>query len=247
MRTRGGLLIPAISTLAGLVVLIGLGVWQLERKTWKEALIARLERRLAAVPVALLPPDEWPRLTPEGSEFLRVTVRVQFQGTRDALLYTSGSPLRDDVKSPGYFVFAPGRLSSGAQVVVNRGYVPGPGYPSPSGELEIVGVLRWPEAPSWFVSDHDSAGAIWFVRDPRKMAQVRSWGQVAPFYVEQESPVQPGGLPHPSSLVVRLRNDHLQYALTWFGLAGVLAAIFMLWFARWRVAIAPERAGQPQR
>ena len=85
-----------------------------------------------------------------------------------------------------------------------------------------------------FVADHDSAGEVWFTRDPRRMAEVRGWGMVAPFYIEQEAPVPPGGVPHPSGLNVRLRNDHLQYALTWFSLAGVLGAVFGLWLTQRR-------------
>src|SRR6266704_2172297 len=89
------------------------------------------------------------------------------------------------------------------------------------------------EPPSLFVPDRDSAGT-WFVRDHLAMAQALGWGSVAPFYIEQEDPVPPGGLPHPSVLRVRLRNDHLQYAITWFGLAFVLVIMFAVWSSRQR-------------
>jgi cytochrome oxidase assembly protein ShyY1 len=161
-------------------------------------------------------------------------MRVEYLKADDALAYTSGSALRDDVKSPGYFVFSPVRLAGGQLVVVNRGYTPDRSYPRPAGSVEIVGAMRWPEAPSWFVAEHDSAGAIWFTRDQRLMAQVKRWGDVAPFYVEQEAPVPPGGLPHPAALKVRLRNDHLRYALTWYALAAVLVVIFAVWTAKRR-------------
>ena len=68
-----------------------------------------------------------------------------------------------------------------------------------------------------------SSGETWFVRDQRAMAAARGWGEVAPFYIDQEAPVPEGGLPRPAKLQVTLRNDHLGYALTWFGLAAVLA------------------------
>jgi cytochrome oxidase assembly protein ShyY1 len=64
------------------------------------------------------------------------------------------------------------------------------------------------------------------------MAQALRWGEVAPFYIEQESPVPPGNIPHPAPLKVRLRNDHLQYAMTWFSMAGVLLVMFVLWAKR---------------
>jgi cytochrome oxidase assembly protein ShyY1 len=227
--------LAGVFALVGLVVLLGLGFWQIERKAWKEALIATLEQRMAADPVVLPPPDTWAHLTPESAEFRRVRLRIEPGDGDDALVYTAGSALRDDVKSPGHFVFTPARLPGGVTVAVNRGYVPGKSYPRLEGPLDIVGVLRWPEAPSWFVSDHDASG-VWTVRDQTAMARAKGWGAVAPFYIEQEAPVPAGGLPHPARLNVRLRNDHLQYALTWFGLAGVLAVMFVLWAVRRRDA-----------
>ena len=71
----------------------------------------------------------------------------------------------------------------------------------------------------------------------RRWRSVKGWGTVAPFYIEQEAPVPPGGLPHPAPLKVQLRNDHLQYAITWYGLAAVLVVMFAIW----AVAAAHER------
>jgi cytochrome oxidase assembly protein ShyY1 len=228
------LLVPAVVALAALVVLVGLGTWQLERKAWKEALIATLDHRLNDAPIALPPPGEWAGMTPENSEFTRVRLHVEFSKSGDALVYTSGSAIRDDVKGTGYFVFSKARLPGGQQVVINRGFVPNRTYPEASGPQDIVGAVRWREAPSWFVADHDAAGDIWMVRDPAAMAQFKGWGVVAPFYVEQETPVPPGGLPHPAPLKVQLRNDHFQYALTWYGLAVVLVVMFAVWGVRQR-------------
>jgi surfeit locus 1 family protein len=228
-RRRGGLLVPGFAAFVALVVLLGLGTWQLERKAWKEALIATLDRHASDPPAALPPPSEWAAMTRDNSEFMRVRLRVEFRKDSDALVYTSGSAIRDDVKGTGYFVFTPARLTDGQQVVVNRGFVPGRAYPTQSGPQDIVGAIRWPETPSLFVSDHDAAGDIWMVRDPVAMSRLRGWGEVAPFYIEQEAPVPPGGLPHPAPLTVRLRNDHLNYAITWYGLAAVLIAMFGVW------------------
>ena len=228
------MLIPSTVALAALVVLLGLGTWQLERKAWKETLIATLDRRLNDAPTALPPPSEWTAMRPENSEFSRVRLRVEFPKAGDALAYTSGSAIRDDVKGAGYFVFSPARLPNGQQVVVNRGFAPDRAYPAVAGAVDIVGALRWPEVGSAFVSDHDAAGDVWMVRDPAAMAQRKGWGAVAPFYVEQEAPVPPGGLPHPAPLKVHLRNDHLQYAITWYGLAAVLVVMFAIWAVRHR-------------
>lgn len=230
MNVRRGMVIPAAAMLCGLAVLLALGTWQLERKAWKEALIATLTERAAAAPVALPPPETWGSLRPEKSEFLRVRLRADFRG-EDALVYTSSSALRDDVKAPGYFVFDAARLPGGQHVVVNRGYTRDWQYPVRTGPGEIVGYLRWPEPSPWFVTDRDASADIWYVRDHRLMARVRNWGDVAPFYVEQEAPTPPGGVPHPAHLRPNLPNNHLQYALTWYGLAVVLIAVFVIWTA----------------
>ncbi len=253
---RRGLLIPAIATLVMLVVFLGLGVWQIERMAWKEALIDTLTQRLESEPAELPRPADWVRLDPGNAEFRRVRLNVQFGKGNDALVYTSGSQLRDDVKGQGYFVFSAGKLAGGETVVVNRGFAPDKSYPpaqsaAPNGAQgnaqEIIGVLRWPEPPSLFVPERDSAG-IWYARDHLAMAQALGWGQiggqvggqvgeqVAPFYIEQEDPVPAGGVPHPSVLKVRLKNDHLQYAITWFALAAVVAIMFALWARRRREA-----------
>ena len=244
-RARRGLLVPVAVALAGLVLLLGLGTWQLERKAWKEKLVATLDRRLNDAPVALPPSSEWAALTADNSEFTRVRLRVEFPKAGDALVYTSGSAIRDDVKGTGYFVFSPARLPNGEQVVVNRGFVPNRSYPVTAGAMDIVGALRWPEAGSVFVADHDAAGEVWMVRDPAAMAQRKGWGVVPPFYIEQEAPVPPGGLPHPAPLKVHLRNDHLQYAVTWYGLAAVLGVMFAIWAARRRHEEANGKSDNP--
>ena len=244
-RVRRGLLVPGAAALAGFVVLLGLGNWQLERKAWKEKLVATLDRRLNDAPVALPPSSEWGAMTADNSEFTRVRLRVEFPNAGDALVYTSGSAIRDDVKGVGYFVFSPARLPTGQRVVVNRGFVPNRTYPVATGVMDIVGALRWPEAGSAFVADHDAAGDVWMVRDPAAMAQLKNWGAVAPFYIEQEAPVPAGGLPHPAPLRLHLRNDHLQYAVTWYGLAAVLVVMFAIWAARRRHKEAEEKPDNP--
>jgi surfeit locus 1 family protein len=232
-RRRGGLLWPSLFALAAFTVLIGLGMWQLERKAWKEGLIDMLDRRLAAAPVVLPSRERWASLDPAPDEFRRVSLRVQFLDGREGRVYTSGSGLREDIKGPGYFAFAPARLPDGSIVVVNRGYVSNP-LPNAAlrpiglreGAVDIIGVMRWPEPPGWFVTAHDAAADLWFVRDQRAMAAAYDWGSVAPFYIDQEAPVPAGGVPRPAPLKVNLRNEHLQYAMIWYGLAAVLAVSF---------------------
>jgi cytochrome oxidase assembly protein ShyY1 len=235
---RESFLIPTVFALVAFVVLIGLGTWQLERKAWKETLIAALDQRLAAAPVALPPRERWATLDATEDEFRRVRFRAEFPIGREARVYTSGSALREDIKAPGYFAFAPARLPDGRIVVINRGYVPNP-RPDASvrplglneGAVEIVGVMRWPESPSWFVTSHNASQDLWFVRDHQAMAAAYGWGEVAPFYIDQEAPDPAGDAPRPGPLKVNLRNEHLQYALTWYGLAAVLTGVFFFWVA----------------
>jgi surfeit locus 1 family protein len=235
-RRTGGLLLFGGLALAAFVTLIALGIWQLERKAWKEALIVTIEQRVTASPAAVPPRERWTSLDPAAEEFRRVALRAEFLPGREGRVYTVGSGLREDIKAPGYFAFAPARLADGRVVVINRGYVAN-AQPDASlrpiglaaGAVDLVGAMRWPEAPGWFVTGHDLRADLWFTRDHMAMAAFYDWGPVAPFYIDQEAPVPAGGVPRPSPLKVNLRNEHLQYALTWFGLAAVLAIVFAVW------------------
>ncbi len=242
-RSWLGLLVPAIVAFA---VLIGLGVWQIERKAWKEGLIASLTERLAAPPFVLPGASGWPQLDPAADEYRHVKFTAAFDNSREALVFAAASAFRPDVADlgPGYWIFTPARLADGGIVMVNRGFVPDgrqdaksrPGGDL-SGPVDIMGALRWPDARHWFTPNDDPAHNLWFTADPASMAAAKGIGQgpqpgsdeVAPFYVEQETPVPPGGLPQPGKLTVELPDNHLQYALTWFGLAAVLAGVFISW------------------
>jgi len=242
LTARRGLFVPAAFTLVGLALLISLGVWQLERKAWKEALIETITRRTGAAPVALPPAARWTMLDAAQDEFTRVAFHAAFDNDQDALVFAGASALRPDGAGPGYWVFTQARLADGARVVVNRGFVPeankDPGTRAAglgAGPIDIVGVLRWPERAGWFTPAGEPAHNLWFARDHLAIAAAKGWGDVAPFYVQQEAPVPPGGLPLPGKLAVNLANNHLQYALTWFGLAIVLAGVFVAFVrARWR-------------
>lgn len=241
-RRRG--ILFAFFVLIALGVLVGLGTWQLDRKTWKEGLIAELEARLAAPPAHLPARERWGSLTAAREEFRRVAFPAEFLGTEEALVYSSGSALRPDATGPGYWVFAPARLTGGSLVIVNRGFVPeGRQDPKtraqgqPSGVVDIVGVMRWPEQRGFFIPNDEPQKNLWFTRDPAAMAAAKRWGTVAPFYVDQEAPPTPGGLPKVGPLKPGLPNNHAQYAVTWYGLALVIliAAVFF-WRARRREA-----------
>jgi surfeit locus 1 family protein len=233
LRTLLALFIPALAVFA---VLIALGTWQLQRKAWKEELIATLTERLAAPPGTLPAPATWPALKRDDAEYRRVAFKATFDDDKEALVYAAASAFRPDVSGPGYWVFTPARLADGGRVMVNRGFVPqdrADPARRPGGRLTgpttITGTLRWPDARTFFAPSEEPAHNLWFLRDPAAIAAAKGLTDVAPFYVEQEAPVPPGGLPQPGKLEVRLRNEHLQYVVTWYGLALVLAVMFAVW------------------
>jgi surfeit locus 1 family protein len=242
-RSWRSLLLPA---LLAFVVLIALGTWQIERKVWKEALIASLTERLAAPLQALPSPKDWAKLDRAGDEYRRVKFTARFDNAGEALVFAAASAFRPDVTSPGYWVFTPAQLADASVIIVNRGFVPDARRDPtsrPQGQIaetvEITGALRWPDERHWFTPADDVSHNLWFTRDPAAIAAAKGLNKglhpntdsLAPFYVEQETPTPPGGLPRPGKLVVALPDNHLQYALTWYGLAAVLVAVFGFWAA----------------
>lgn len=233
----------AVIALVMVSVLTSLGVWQLRRKDEKHALIAALTERLAGMPVALPQVAQWPVLNPAQDEFLRVRFNATFEPKPDAMVYSSGSAVRDDIPGPVTWAFIPARLPDGRTVVVNAGFVQNTMQdraqqdravkPLVTGApVMLTGYLRFPEQPGWFTPHADAIKRLWFSRDHLAMAQALGWGQggdVAPFYIDLESPVPASGTPKPGPLQVHLKDDHLQYAITWFGLALVVAGAFAFW------------------
>jgi cytochrome oxidase assembly protein ShyY1 len=93
----------------------------------------------------------------------------------------------------------------------------------------LTGYLRFPEAPGWLTPTANRAKRLWFVRDHLGIASALGWGEVAPFYIDLEQPVPENGIPRPGPLDVHLRDDHLQYAITWFALACAVLIAFGAW------------------
>lgn len=230
----------AVIALIMVSVLTSLGVWQLRRKDEKHALIAALTERLAIAPVALPSTSEWPALNPAHDEFRRVSFSATIESKPDVMVYSSGSAVRDDVTGPGTWAFMPARLADGRVVVVNTGFVQNTMQDRAQQDravsrlvtgapITLIGYIRFPERPGSFTPQADAVKRLWFARDHLAMAQTLGWGDVAPFYIDLESPVPASGIPKPGPLHVHLKDDHLQYAITWFGLALVVAVAFGFW------------------
>jgi cytochrome oxidase assembly protein ShyY1 len=232
-----------IFTLVMVALFTGLGVWQLQRRVEKHALIAALDARLAAAPVPLPLAAEWSKLTPDHDEFRRVSFTAIYEKRLDAMVYSSGSAIRPDISGPGTWAFIPARLPSGETVAINAGFVPNTMQDRDvqdravarliTGEpVEMTGYIRFPEAPGIFTPDVEHAKRLWFARDHVAMAQAFGWNKVAPFYIDLESPVPPSGIPKPGPLQVQLRDEHMQYAITWFTLAFAVVIAFGVWWRR---------------
>ena len=237
-RNRAGF---GIFTLAMVAVFVGLGVWQLQRRVEKHALIAALTERLAATPDPLPSPAQWSALTPSHDEFRRVRFTATYASGPDAMVYSSGSAVRDDISGPGTWAFLPARLSTGQSVVINAGFVQNTMQDRDQedravkplvagGPVALTGYLRFPEAAGVLTPAENLTKRLWFTRDHLTMARALGWGEVAPFYIDLESPVPESGIPKPGPLTVHLKDDHMQYAVTWFGLAFAVMIAFGVWW-----------------
>jgi len=246
-KPRRGVAGFGVFTLAMLALFIGLGVWQLQRRVEKHALIAALTERLAVAPGALPSPAQWSALTPARDEFRRVSFTATYQHLPDAMVYSSGSAVREDISGPGTWAFLPARLASGETVVVNAGFVQNMMQersqqdravaPLITGQpIMLTGYLRFPEKAGVLTPAENLARRLWFTRDHLAMAHALGWGEVAPFYIDLEQPVPVSGIPKPGPLEVHLKDDHMQYAITWFALAGAVVIAFGAWLRAQRRA-----------
>jgi len=235
----------AVLTLIMVAVCVGLGLWQLQRRLEKHALIAALDERLAASPEALPQPSQWPALTPARDEFRRVSFTASYARLPDAVVYSSGSAVRDDVSGPGTWAFLPAQLPGGETVAVNTGFVQNTMQDRAQqdravsrllGDAPVIltGYIRFPESAGTLTPPENVARRLWFTRDHLAMARALGWDagdkSVAPFYIDLESPVPDSGIPKPGPLEVHLKDDHLQYAITWFALAGAVLIAFAVWW-----------------
>ena len=220
---------PSVVTLPLLIALLALGTWQLERRAWKEALIAERTAHLAAPPITLAEAGRID-IVPE---YLRITVEGTFLHNRELYLSTTsrGGEL-------GFRVLTPLRTRAGPLVLVNRGWVPPdrklPASREPgqlTGSVVVAGLVRRGGRPSLFTPDNHPDENVWYWIDLPAMS--RALGvEVAPFIVAAGPAPNPGGLPVGGQTRSELTNDHLQYAIAWYALAGALLVIYALYHRR---------------
>jgi surfeit locus 1 family protein len=204
------MIVPLLFGIFGVTVLVWLGVWQVHRLTWKTAILAEIDARLAAAPVAVpAAPD------PARDKYLRVEARGAIEpGELD--VYTSVPD-----RGVGYRVIVPFVLDDGRRILLDRGFVPIGEKDAPRhlGALAVAGTLAWPDETDGFTSAPDRVKNIWFARDVPLMAEALG---TLPVMLVTATSDDPGG-PLPLPQTVNIPNNHLQYAITWFGLAVVWA------------------------
>lgn len=236
-----GLLLPGALAAIGIAVLIGLGFWQLERLAWKEDLIARVEARTKLPAVPIPAEADWPNVNAARDEYRHVSANGRFQHAREALVYMALSESKGRFFGQGYWVLTPLELVSGAIVIVNRGFVPlerkDPATRREGqieGRVTVTGLLRMPEIPNWFTPANEPARGAWYRRDPAEIARHFGLVRAASFMIDADAAPVPGVLPQGGETRLVFANDHLGYALTWFGLALALLGVFTV-FARQRL------------
>lgn len=202
---------------------VGLGAWQIERLQWKQDLIARVDARIHADPIA--PPEA---ATME-DEYRRIRLTGTYLAEADTLTQAVTK------LGPGFWVMTPMKVDDGRTILVNRGFIPQDlkdqaAYAAPAGEVVVTGLLRLSEPKGGFLRDNDPAGGRWFSRDVAEIARARGLASVAPFFIDAEASGSAGQYPAGGLTVVAFPNHHLQYALTWFAMAAltILGAIVVM-------------------
>jgi surfeit locus 1 family protein len=217
-------------------ILCGLGTWQLQRLQWKLALISTVDRHMTAAPVSL---DTILAMRPDDAQYRRVTFRGRFDHAKEAYVFTT------DAGAAVYHVLTPFKADAGTILMIDRGEVPKEmldpatrASGNPAGDVAVTGVWRAPDAPGLFTPAPDRRNRIWFARDLAAIAAADHLTLSAPVVIEADAAPNPGGWPKGGQTVVSFRNQHLSYAVTWFGLAIVLLCIWISYnISKGRIAL----------
>lgn len=240
LRLRAArLLWPTVMTLVSLVVLVSLGNWQMSRKAWKDALVQRIAARVQAEPVGLdAVKGGYTASHPEGTEaaleYTRLRVTGRFRHDREQFIYAPHPKL-----GPGYHVLTPLEIAGREPqyLLVNRGYISEAvkdrakrAAGLPAGETTVTGLVRLSGEKGGFTPPNEPEKHLWYWRDIPELARAAlpdKTAAVLPFVLDAETePANPGGWPKGGVTEVKLPNRHLEYALTWYGLAAALLAVY---------------------
>jgi surfeit locus 1 family protein len=225
-----------LGVVIAVAILTALGVWQLERRAWKVALIARVEERVHAPPIALPGPAAWSSETAAREEYTHVRASGRFSSDRDTYVQAVTD------LGAGFWVLTPFLTDEGFTVLVNRGFVP-PGRRDPAtrpgidatGSTTLTGLVRTTEPKGGFLRSNDPAHDRWYSRDVAAIAAARGLSNVAPYFIDAEGISSADTWPRPGLTVLTFQNNHLIYAATWFGLALLLCGkVSFAWRDQWR-------------
>jgi surfeit locus 1 family protein len=241
---------PAVRTflavalgLIGLAILLGLGTWQVQRLHWKEGIMARAADRVAqpAVPAEAVLAQQ--PIDFDAWEYRPVSARGTFRHDFESRVYTLLGEPRGPLEGPGYWILTPLQRAEGGFIIVNRGFVPldraGPEFRPEAqvqGDITVQGLLRAPEARNPFTPDDKPQQRLFYARDAGAIGAGLGLDAVAPFTLDARES-GPAGLPQGGETRLTFTNRHMEYALTWYGLAASLAAVMVAAFWRRRRAI----------
>ncbi len=220
MSRRAGrrLLWPAVSTVVMLAVLCGLGVWQVRRLHWKTALLARIDaaERAPGVPLPAEP---------------LAFQKVRLSGPLAPAVGRYGVEVRDTPRGAVLGSQVVGVLEPQGKpaVVTLLGWLPDAApFAPPAGDMTVEGFIRPPVRPGLFSPADDVRGRRFYTLDPAVIGPALGVAVVASFSIARLGPPNPdpGLAPVPAAALPRPPNDHLSYAITWFGLAATLLAVF---------------------
>ncbi len=242
-RAAWVLAVLSIVALALFAGFLALGIWQIERRAWKLDLIDRVTARAQGVPQTPPSPAQWPGMTRETDEYRRLQLTGRYEHSHESLVQAS-----TDFGS-GFWVMTPLVQADGTTVLVNRGFVtPDRRDPAtrqdnaPQGTVELTGLLRISEPAGGFLRKNDPAAAKWYSRDVGAIGTAQGLIKLAPYFVDAEADGRTNALgasqlrgelahvadqriwPIPGLTVLSFHNSHAIYALTWFGLALMVAA-----------------------
>lgn len=217
------LMVLGVVALLCVGVLSSLGVWQMHRLARKIDLVERVNQRVHAAPVAAPGPTAWPRINAADDAYRHVSVRGRFVDRCAALVRAVTE------RGGGYWMMAPFEATDGFRVLINRGFVPSEEgrhacrLNPPHGEVKLTGLLRISEPAGGFLRANDPGRDRWYSRDVAAIAASRQIDAVAPYFIDAGASTDPAALPVGGLTVIAFPNNHLVYALTWFGLA-IMAA-----------------------
>ncbi|WP_086464200.1 SURF1 family protein [Oceanibaculum nanhaiense] len=221
---------PTLISLPMIVVMLGLGSWQLQRMAWKEGLIDRLESRMMAPAI----PAPGAGADIEEFEFRRVTATGEW-------LHQFEMPLigRPEKGTVGYHVVTPLRTAEGRVLLVNRGWIPDDRKDAarrpesqPTGTVTVEGIVRRAGLRNSFTPDNEPGRGMWFYVDVPQMAAFAKAEGVPNYYIDELRREAGPQLPIGADPMIGLRNEHLQYAITWFAMAFGLIVVYVMWHRR---------------